>query len=132
MLQSVPVALRNLKSIKTYICKIYRIKGLCCVKHCNHPRFISQSTDSFFSAMCSLCHHALEDQAPITHLTAADHKFRTDTNPNDHRLTRYFFPFMSSVAINPLSDSVYIHKCCSFLCKEINSPVSAKNDKHFQ
>lgn len=86
----------------------------------------------FFLAMYSCCYHALKDEAPIRHLTAADHKFRTDTNPTDHRLTRYFFPFMNSVAINPLSDSVYIYRCrSSFLYKGINSLVSDKNDKYF-
>lgn len=137
MSESVLVAFHNLKSIKAYICKNSRIKGLCCVKHCNHhPRLdnftFSKNNVSLFSAMCSHCHHALEDEAPIRHLTAADHKFRTDTNPTDHRLTRYFFPFMNSVAINPLSDSVYLYKWSSFLCKEINSLVSAKNDKYVQ
>jgi len=70
--------------------------------------------------MHSHCYHALEDEAPIRHLTAADHKFSTDTNPTDHRLTRYFFPFMNSVAINPLSASVYIQKMEKFFSIQSN------------
>lgn len=57
--------------------------------------------------MHSHCYHALEDEAPIRHLTAADHKFSTDTNATDQRLTRYFFPFMNSVTINSLSDCLH-------------------------
>lgn len=84
------------------------------------------------SSIHSHCYHASDHEAPIRHLTAANHKFRTDTNPTDHRLTRYFFPFMNSVAINPLSESVYIYKWrSSFLYKGINSLLSDKNDKYF-
>lgn len=82
--------------------------------------------------MHSHSYHALEDEVPISHLTAADHKFSTDINPADHRLTRYFFPFMNSLVINPFSDSVYIYKWRKyFLCKGINSLVTDKNDKYF-
>lgn len=54
--------------------------------------YFSKHNVSFFLAIHSHFYHALEDEAPSRHLTAADHKFRTDTNPTDHRLTRYFFP----------------------------------------
>lgn len=52
----------------------------------------SKNNVSLFSAMCSHCHYALEDEAPIRHLTAADHKFRTDTNPLITDLQDIFFP----------------------------------------
>lgn len=105
----------NLKSIKTFICKFYRIKfcstwSIAIIIHMFGQFHFSKHNVSFFLAMHLHCYHALEDEAPIRHLTAADHKFSTDINPADHRLTRYFFPFMNSLVINPFSNSVYIYK----------------------
>lgn len=83
------------------------------MRHCNHHPygctilFLKAECFLVFLALHSYCYHALKDEAPIRHSTAADHKFRTDTNPTDHRLTGYFFSFMNSVAFNTLSDCLY-------------------------